>query len=77
MSEKEMQYKETAEITKVIRELHQDKGVSLSFISKKTGLSQPSITKIVQGKKKRMRLENRQVIYKFLKETFDFKPSIN
>ena len=53
--------------------LHKDKGVSLSFIARETGLSQTSITKIMQGKKKRMRIENRQNLSVFLAERFDLR----
>lgn len=73
MDEKEIQKLETKWITECIQMLHKDKGVSLSFIARETGLSQTSITKIMQGKKKRMRIENRQNLSAFLAERFDLQ----
>lgn len=74
MNETVKKYEETNEITRIIKHLHQEKGVSLSFIARKTGLSQPSLTKLVQGKKKRMLPENRAVLFDFFKETFGILP---
>lgn len=71
MKEIERKYEETSEITKIIKHLHYEKGVSLSFIARKTGLSQPSLTKLIQGKKKRMLPENRAILFAFFKETFE------
>ena len=73
MDEKEKQKLETKWITECIQMLHKDKVVSLSFIARETGLSQTSITKIMQGKKKRMRIENRQNLSVFLAERFDLQ----